>query len=270
MNNSKNQQLNKYIWITIYGIWNSAISFSPLDHFRKNDELEDKFMWYKLNITWTPNLFEKKHAFYIEWDELLNALLVLKNLKSEMISKRNAKTSNTNKSITIKKYQDEIYCKIDVQNSDKLSFKITWLNRIILIRMLEDLILKDMKYTSWITFTKVDLHEYIKELYIDSINLKSEDTNENVKQNTNEKIEEEKKEIKNDKLYNISFVNTYNGKSFTNKTNVSKDLYEQISKFNTQSKDNNYLNEMINMIKNECWDKAKFINIKNIPTIKIL
>jgi len=259
MNTTANNK--KYIWTTIYWTWNSAIWFSPLEHFRKDDSWKEKFMWFKLNITATPDLFDTKHAFYIESEELLNFLMVLRWIKNEMVSKRNSKTSNTNKSITLKYNGTDLYCKIDVQNSDKLSFKISELNKIILMRIVEDIIIKDIKETSWVIFNRNELIEYIK------VSIKENNTKSPV--NTAIPKDLDKSEsVSNDdnESFQISYINTYKDKKYTNKIEVNKAIYDQVDNISKLS--NKELQDFLSAIKSFVGENAKYININNILTLK--
>lgn len=255
----------KYKELSIYWKGDSAISFSPLEHYRKKEENDDKnnkwtLMGYKINVTVTNDTFKTKDSIYLEYEELLNLILVLSWKLNSFEAKRNSKTSNIEKTFRIKKINQDILVNFDVKNKDKLNFKISNLNKIILYKLAIDVLLQEIPRSTNINITKVELLEFISELLFTKEDTTSSEWTDNwnlENNNTNN----------NDWKY-ISFINTYNWKSFENKIKVSDEFYNFM-----KSADLSKLNksDLLKKIKDKT-DKTenKFLSLDNIDTLKII
>lgn len=248
----------KYIDLSIYGKWDSAISFSPLAHTRDNSEGVSDLKWYKLKVVATNNLFKDKILIYLEQEELLNLLLVLNWKNKEIKAVRNAKTSNANKSFTLSKLSNwDILAKIDIEWKDKLNFKISNLNKIILFRIVIDILIKEISRKNNIIFTKPELLEYIDDL-ISVANLETEHI-------SNDDVDNWEKETK--WWFYVSYINKFNWKDFENKIQVSAEFHKYI-KSNDWKLD---FTKLLSTIKEKTNEKEnKFLNKENIKTLKAI
>jgi len=252
------QNKQQYKEVTIYWKWDSAISFSPLSHYRKknkDDEWEGELKGYKIKVTVTNDTFKNKDYIYLEQEELLNLILVLSNKVKEAKSIRNSTTSNTEKSFTIKKMPSwDILINFDVKWKDKLNFRISNLHKIVLYKMVMEVLLKEIPRTTNITMNKIELMDYI-DLLIEWNTTISKNVDSDEDKNSNN-------------WYYLSFINTFNNKKYTNKIKVSEKFYNYLEKNGIQSIDSNLL---ISKIKeNTIEDENKFLNSSNISTLKCL
>lgn len=247
----------KYKEVKIFWKWDSALSFSPLDHYRKknaNEEWKWDLKWYKIKVTVTNDMFKNKQYIYLEREELLNTLLVLSWKIKE------SKSIRTDKSLLIQKQVswdslvifDKFLPKDKPKDLLKLRFYINNLNTIILYKLILDVLLKEIPRTTNITLNKAELISYIDTLI-----------------NTS-KVEVERNDKPWDNTWDflLEFINTYNWKDYKNKISVSETFYNYIKKTNISNIDKWILLKTIK--DNTINTEHQFLNDKNIDTLKCI
>lgn len=245
--------------VTIYGTGDSAISFKELTHKR-----DDNLQWYKISITATKDLFKTKFNIYIEWNELIELLLLIEWKKDEQLKFiRNKRTSNTDKSFSAYFYNGNLFVAVDVKDENKLNFRLNELEKVCLKEMIINQLIKEIKRKYKISFNSVKLLQSI-----DTIRLND---NKNSKNSDNKVSESSNNSNKSKSKGNtLSYINTFNGKSFENKIeDIPKEIYDYIKKIENNKKDVK-LDELLKKLKSKLKDNEwiKFLSLENIETIK--
>lgn len=229
--------------IKLYGK-DTAISCAYTLHKR-----EDKVQWNKIVIEWTKDLWKTKTSIMIEDKEIFELLWVLYWYQNEIEVKR--KSEKEAKSIKIWKNKEtwDFLIKVDSSIKWKIIIKLDNLNRLILTKISENTLIKEIERVNFIKLSVNDLKDFIQN------NIQKSIINEdNIK---NDIIQgEDNKHSKN--TVKVSFINTYNWKDFENYTNVENNE-ENIKILKSWNIEN---------IKKLCWKNFNFLNDKNINTLK--
>jgi len=251
----KNKQ-QQYVNINIFWKDDNALSFSPLDHYRKIEkdgkEIE-KFQGFKLKVTATNDLFETKFLFYVEKDEFFDLILFLQKKTN------NIRFVRETKSITFSRLEDDnVLMKYDDKKlKNKLYFNISKLNQVLLYKIVITLLIKEIKAKNNLTFSKQELLDYIEDIVKDS---KLQTSNNNATVNDKDKID-------NGEWFYLSYINKYNDKEYTNKIKVSKEIYNYFKENKITDKNKAVV---LKKIKQNNPEDSKFLTIENINTLKLV
>ena len=245
----KKEEVIKLYWWN----WNKVVQLTGTEHFR-----DEKFQWYKLSCEWTLDLWKTKYTIMLEWNELFELFIFLNWYSKEIICKR--WNQQENKSITFfKSNTNDDLIKIDSSKlSEKIVLKLDLLNKMILTKILLNLLTKEIKRTTNVILSKEEIKEYIL-----SMNLESKVAN--IQENKNLTTP-----TINDKKYYIEYDNEYKWEVKKNTIEIKKETYESLSKI-----DLNILSEekkkaivwKLKEINTTNWQKYFFLNLNNFNTI---
>lgn len=258
---NKEKFIDRNPHFTIFGKGNSAISFSYIKH-----ERDGELKWHKIACSATNNSFKDKVSIYIETEELMQLLLLLLWKQKEVKAVRNTKISGSNKSISFVIGANwSVLIKVSEQQKDanlNLSFKLSDLNKIVLYNLTTLALIKELKDFHSTNINENKLVEIIEKVIHSS-----------VLDEVSEKEEIEQKNVSLPSEYKLTFINTVNWVNYTNTFKVKKEVYD-FFKNNPEVAQNSSEEEkniLLEKIRNSDIDKEsiKFLNIKNINTLKI-
>ena len=168
--------------------WNDKIiSISKTLHIR-----DDKEKWFKLNIEWTTNNWNTKTTLLLQDLEVYWILDFLYNKKEWIKFWRKSNTTKECKSVSFINNKEtwDILVKIDTSIKEKWNcvIKLDLLNKMILIKLLEDLIIEETKRFNNIIIDNNYIKEFIKENNLkNNYNTEEENNKEIIKENSNKK-----------------------------------------------------------------------------------
>lgn len=260
-NNNDKKFIDKNPHFTIYGKWDSALSLSYIEHKR-----DDEFKWHKVIITWTPDTFKTKYSLYLEWQELMNILLVVLGKLNTFSAKRSQKISGSNKSVTFSRTNEwDINVKIDDEKlTENLFFRIRSLEKIVLYKLLVTTLIKEYRTQNSVSLTEKDLIDNLEILTNNTFN--------------NDLINNEKENNYNSKSNNFSnskfkliYTNSFKGKDYENTIDVNKEVYDYVKancdKFEKLADEDKDV--LVNKIKANTINTDKFfLNKSNIHTLR--
>jgi len=222
--------------IKLYGK-DTAISCAYTLHKR-----EEKIQWHKVIIEGTKDMWSSKTSIMVEDNEIFQLLWVLYWINNYFEVKRKSETEA--KSIKIWRNEEtwDYLIKVDSSVKWKVLIKLDNLNRLILTKICENTLIKEVERVNTIKLTVEDIKAFIRENYA---------TPQRV--NNTEEIQKQETTWKK---YKISFTNSYNWKDFENYDIITEEQKQEIEK-----------NKTIENIKSIVGEKMKFLNKDNFNSL---
>ncbi len=243
----------KNIWLKLYGSWKKSINIEEILHKR-----EEEIKGNKITIEGTNDMWKTKTTIMIEKSEIFDLISFLQKWIWNITFKRQTTKTKDNKSIEIFTNKDtwDTLIKVDSSNKkDKVLIKLDNLNKMLLSKICNNQLIKEIKRVNGIIITKEELKDYIRE----------NNNNNNKTTNNTEQI------INKENNKELSYINDYNWKKNENKILVNDTVYNYIKTLNTSSITENNKIELIKKLK---WISEKngeqyfFLRSDNIDTLQ--
>jgi len=263
VNDNTQKQETKKVYkekgFTIYWKGDSAIALKEMLHKR-----DDQIKGHKLAVTITPDTFNTKYYIYLEESELLDIIILLKGFVDKTEAKRNKDVSSAIKNLSFFRLNDDILISYFQEGIDKLTFKLNKLNTLVLYKMLKELILNEIKRTTYISLSNIEFEEYLEDLIL----------TKKVKNNTNSWRSNTTNSNQAENQYKFVFKNTFNEKTYDNtifieKSKIDQKMVDFVKSNKINKLDKKWKEKIINKLKKLNPEQAKFLNLENVNTLVV-